>query len=247
MIKVHKFGPAFGLPDASPFVMKVETYLRLTGQPYETVAADVRKAPRQQLPFADIDGKVIADSTAIIEHIESTRAEKLDARLDARQRAVGLAFKSMLEEHLYFGMLFMRWATDEGWAVFEPTLREMLGNMGVPSLIRGMIAKSARKQVIGRTRSQGLGRQPRAELAGSCMRIVDALALQLGDTPYFWGDTPTTYDATAYAFARGVLCPAFDNELRRHAATKKNLVAYSDRLTEEYWNDSSVPDPSPIG
>lgn len=29
-IKLHKFGPAFGLPDASPFVVKLETYLRLT-------------------------------------------------------------------------------------------------------------------------------------------------------------------------------------------------------------------------
>src|SRR5689334_6212303 len=59
MIKVHKFGPAFGLPDASPFVHKVETYLRLTDQKYETVNADVRKAPRSQLPYIEVDGKKI--------------------------------------------------------------------------------------------------------------------------------------------------------------------------------------------
>ena len=46
---------------------------------------------------------------------------------------MALAFKSMLEEHLYFGVLFMRWASDEGWTVFEPSLREMLGKMGVPA------------------------------------------------------------------------------------------------------------------
>jgi glutathione S-transferase len=237
MIKVHKFGPAFGLPDASPFVMKVETYLRLTGQRYETVTGDVRKAPRGQLPFVDVDGKIVPDSTAIVDHLEGARSEKLDAHLDARQRAAGLAFKSMLEEHLYFCVLFLRWMTDDGWTVFEPTLREMLRRAGVPSLLVGLVAKTARKQVIDRTRRQGVGRQARAEVVGAATRIVDALAEQLGDGPYFWGDKPTTYDATAYAFAAGVLCPAFDNEVRKHAATKKNLVAYADRIKEKHWSD----------
>jgi len=237
MIKVYKFGPAFGLPDASPFVVKVETYLRMTGQKYEAVTGDVRKAPRTQLPFVDIDGKVIPDSTAIVDHLEAARSEKLDAHLDAGQRAVALAFKSMLEEHLYFGILFMRWATDDGWTVFEPSLREMLGRMGVPSLLRGVVSGSARKQVIGRTRTQGIGRQPRTEIAGTCMKILDAFAEHLGAGPYVCGDRPTTYDATAYAFATGVLCSAFDNELRKHASTKKGLVSYADRMREQYWKD----------
>src|SRR5215472_5558714 len=183
MIKVHKFGPAFGLPDASPFVTKVETYLRMIGEKYETVTSDVRKAPRQQLPYVEIDGKVIADSTAIVDHLEKGRAEKLDAHLGAREQAVAFAFKSMLEEHLYFGILFMRWATDEGWAVFEPKLREMLGGMGVPSLMRGVIGKSARKQVISRGRWQGMGRKPRSEVVDSCTKILDALAEEMQDRP----------------------------------------------------------------
>jgi len=235
MIRVYKFGPAFGLPDASPFVVKLETYLRMTGQPYEPVTGDVRKAPRRQLPYVDIDGKIMADSTAIVEYLESSRAEKIDARLDAKRRAVATAFKSMLEEHLYFGILFMRWATDEGWAVFEPTLREMLGAMGIPSLLRGSIAKSARRYTVGRTKTQGLGRRPRTEIAAVCATLIDALAEELGDRPYFCGDGPTTYDATSYAFADGVLCAAFDNEVRRHAATKTNLVRYVERMKKAYW------------
>jgi hypothetical protein len=31
MIKLYQFAPAFGLPNASPFCMKVENYLRMTG------------------------------------------------------------------------------------------------------------------------------------------------------------------------------------------------------------------------
>jgi glutathione S-transferase len=234
-IKVYKFGPQFGLPDASPFVMKVETYLRLTDQKYETITGDVRKAPRKQLPFVEIDGKRLPDSTAIVDTLEAARSGKLDARLDAKQRAVGQAFKSMLEEHLYFCILYMRWATDEGWAVFEPSLREMLGTMGVPGLLRGMVAGQARKYTVQRASIQGVGRQPRADVVGAATRILDSLAVQLGDGPFFFGDEPTTYDATAYAFAAGALCKAFDNEVRKHAATKENLVAYEARIKERYW------------
>jgi len=82
MIKVHKFGPAFGLPDPSPFVTKLETYLRMTGQPYEAVTGNVPKAPRGHLPLIEIDGKIVTDSTAIIDQLEAARSDKLDARLD---------------------------------------------------------------------------------------------------------------------------------------------------------------------
>jgi len=150
---------------------------------------------------------------------------------------VALAFKSMLEEHLYFGILYMRWVTDEGWAVFEPSLRAMLGTYGVPGLMRGMIAKSARKQVTNRVYTQGVGRKPRAEVVSDCLAIIDALSVHLGDRPYFCGDRPTTYDATVYAFTAGILCPAFDNELLKHSRSKQNLVSYEGRLKEQYWKD----------
>jgi glutathione S-transferase len=235
MIKVHKFGAAFGLPDASPFVTKLETYLRMTGQQYETVVGDVRKAPRKQLPLVEIDGKIVADSTSIVDRLEAARPDRLDARMSDGERAVAQAFKSMLEEHLYFGILYMRWATDDGWTVFEPVLREMLATMGVPSLVRGVVAKSARKDTVARTHKQGIGRKSRPEVVAECARIVDALAAHLDDKPHFCGDALTTYDATVYAFCLGVLCPAFDNELRKHTAAKPNLVAYTARMKQRYW------------
>ncbi len=36
MITLHTFGPAFGQPDPSPFVMKAMALLKLSGQPYTT-------------------------------------------------------------------------------------------------------------------------------------------------------------------------------------------------------------------
>ena len=175
-IKVYKFGPAFGLPDASPFVMKVETYLRITDQKYETITGDVRKAPRKQLPFVEIDGKIIPDSTAIVDSSRRRGREKLDAHLDARQRAVGQAFKSMLEEHLYFCLLYMRWATDDGLGGLRAVAPRDARHDGRARPAARHGGRSGAQVHGGNARStQGVGRQPRAEVVGPRNRIIDAL------------------------------------------------------------------------
>ena len=211
MIKVYKFGPAFGLPDASPFVHKVETYLRMTDQKYETVTGDVRKAPRTQLPFVEVDGKVIPDSTVIVDHLEAARPEKLDAHLDAGQRAIARAFQSMLEEHLYFGLLFLRWVTDDGWTVFEPSLREIARKDGRPvALSAGSCPASARQahrrpNAHAGARSAAAHRGRRPDLHEDA---IDALADHMGDPALLLRRRAhDLLSATVYAFAAGTLCP----------------------------------------
>jgi len=48
VIKLYQFAPAFGLPNASPFCMKMETYLRMAGLPFELVnSGNVMGAQKQ--------------------------------------------------------------------------------------------------------------------------------------------------------------------------------------------------------
>jgi len=47
MITLYQFVSWPGLPNFSPFCMKVENYLRLTRAEYKTAVADVRKAPKK--------------------------------------------------------------------------------------------------------------------------------------------------------------------------------------------------------
>jgi glutathione S-transferase len=71
MITLHTFGPAFGLPDPSPFVIKTETLLKMAALPYRTNTEGFNKAPKGKLPYVDDDGQRIADSTFIRWHIEN--------------------------------------------------------------------------------------------------------------------------------------------------------------------------------
>ncbi len=51
MITLYTFGPFFGCPDASPFVMKGEMLLKIAGLPYETNTRGFPRAPKGKLPY----------------------------------------------------------------------------------------------------------------------------------------------------------------------------------------------------
>ena len=235
MLTVHKFGPAWGTPDVSPFVVKLETYLRLAGIPYQTKVADPRKAPKRKIPYVVDDGVVLGDTRFIIEHLETKRGVSLDARLTPKDRAIATAFQSMLEEHLYFVVLYERWQLEANWARYVPTMRQLLGGMGVPGPMTGIVAGLARKGVLKALQGQGTGRHSPPEVGRIGERIVGALAEQIGDGPFFFGAEPATIDATAYAFALGLLEAPFEGPARDAAVRKDNLKAYVARVKRRCW------------
>src|SRR5262249_1932474 len=101
MIRLHQYPPMFGIPNPSPFCMKLETWLRMTNTPFEVVrVVDPRKGPKGKVPWIDDRGKTVADSAFIIEHLRKTHGDPLDAKLDAGQRATSLALRRLIEEHL---------------------------------------------------------------------------------------------------------------------------------------------------
>jgi hypothetical protein len=74
MITLFGFGPAFGLPDPSPFVMKTEVRLKMAGLPYRFERSGPQAAPKGKIPFMEENGLRIGDSTFIRAHIEKTRS-----------------------------------------------------------------------------------------------------------------------------------------------------------------------------
>jgi len=235
MLTVYKFGPAFGLPDLSPFVVKLETYLRMAGIRYETKQGDPRKAPKKKIPYVVDDGVVLGDTRFIIEHLETKRGISLDARLTPKDRAIAAAFQSMLEEHLYYVMVYERWQIDANWERLFPTLRQIIAGSGVPGPMAGLVSAMARKQMVKSLFVQGTGRHTPAEVGLIGERLVGALSEQIGEGPFFFGAEPATIDATAYAFAVGLLETPFVGPVRDAAARKENLKAYVSRIKQRYW------------
>lgn len=67
MITLFQFPAAFNVPNASPYCLKLETWLRLAGLEYQVkVVSDPRKAPKGKLPYVRIEGEAIGDSEIVI-------------------------------------------------------------------------------------------------------------------------------------------------------------------------------------
>ena len=232
MIKLHQFAPAFGLPNASPFCMKLETYLRMAGLPYQLVnSGDVMKAPKRKLPYIDDDGTVVADTTFIIEYLKGKYGDPLDAALSKVQRALATAFQRLLEENLYWAIVQTRWAQEDGWAL---TKSAFFGRLPIP--LRWIVPPLARRGILSEMRGHGMGRHSVQEIHAIGCRDITAVAEFLADKPYMLGEQPSSLDATAYAFLANLLWAPVDSPIRNHALGRPNLETYCQRMKARYYS-----------
>lgn len=233
MVKLHVFGPGFGLIDPSPFVAKAHTLLRIAGVPYEPVRGDVRKAPKGKFPVMDDDGEIIADSTFIRLHIEKKYGFDFDAGLTQEQRGYAWAIDKMLEDHLYWPVLSERWLEPENFARGPAHFFN-----GLPAPLRPLIRRMVVKQVRRNAHGHGMGRHTKDERTYLAGRAITAIAQALGDKPYLMGDKPCGADATVYAFLTASLCETFESDVRGQVKKHANLLAYVQRMQEKYFPES---------
>jgi glutathione S-transferase len=232
MITLYSFGPAFGLPDPSPFVTKAEVLLKMAGLAYRTDTSGLRGAPKGKLPYIEDDGQKIGDSTFIRWHIESKYGIDFDRGLTRDQRAAGWAFEKMAEDHLYWALVHARWMDDTNFQKGPVNFFR-----GVPAFARPVLIAFIRRKLRQALQAQGIGRHSGEEIVALGTRAIDAMADFLADKPFFLGPEPTGVDATLFAFAAGALCPTFDTPLRTAAERRDNLRRYVGRMTARYYPD----------
>jgi len=237
MIVLHQFPPAFGLPNASPFCMKLELYLRMAGLPYRNrYTLELHKAPKGKLPWIDDDGTTVADSGLIIDYLKRKFGDPLDSDLTVLQRAQALAITRLLEEHLYWAVLHDRWITEAGWAMTRPAFFGAL-----PWPLRIIVPKVARRGLGAELRGHGMGRHTPEQIHALGVADVDALAALLGEQAYFLGIRATSVDAVAGSFLANILMVPLETPIKAAAAGHPNLVAYCRRMAEQYFPENYSP------
>lgn len=230
MIELHQFRPFWGLPNASPFCMKAETYLRYRRIPYKVVPSGPRKSPTGKIPFIVDDGRIITDSEAIIAHFESRRQDRLDEGLSAAEQATAFFVRELVEDRLYWQITYMRWGDPDGWAAFKPDLVKYL-----PLGMRGPVLFLLRRTLLRQMRQRGLsGADPQGAYAQG-KAVLDGLAGLLGDQPYFLGAEPRSLDMSLYAFLANILDQPHGNPLQAHGRTLANLAGYCARMKALCW------------
>lgn len=210
-VTLYQFPPVWGR-NASPFTLKLESWLRLAGVPYRVSDgfAGYRRAPKGKLPYIEDAGLRVADSSLVIEYLRDSRGIDLDGWLSERQRAEAVALQRLFEDHFYFILAHSRWIDPDGW----PTVRA--GYFGwLPPGVRHAAALALRRRVGRTLYAQGLGRHSRGDLYEMGRADLEAVAAFLGDKPFFFGERPATIDAVAYGFLANLLFVPVETELKR--------------------------------
>jgi glutathione S-transferase len=118
MIKLYAAASAWDVPNVSPFVLKVDCYLRMVGLPYELCSfqspQELVQAPKGKVPYIEDRGQKIADSGFILEYLQTTYGDPLgDQYLSPRDQAIALGMRRLMEEHLYWAITYAHWMEDE--------------------------------------------------------------------------------------------------------------------------------------
>ena len=230
-LTLYQFPAAFGLPNASPFCMKVETYLRMAGIAYTPRYGMYQlRAPKKKLPYIDDGGRIIADSHLIIDYLKSHYGDPLDAALTPAQRARGTAILRLLEDSLYWVLLYARWIDEPGWTLTRPAF---FGALPVPLV--WFVPLLARRSLARQLQAQGIGRHQREEIYQIGIADIAALSLLLGDEAYVLGAQPSSFDAAVYAFLANILDVPLDMPLAQAARAHANLPAYCARMRARYY------------
>lgn len=232
-LTVVGFGGFADLLDVSPFVHKLEAHLRLADVPYDKRIGDVRKAPRQKLPFIELAGERVPDSQAALEHLAARGIADLDDWLDADQRADAHALRSMLELDLYFVVSYCRWVRDEGWASYRGAIGAAVAALGVPRFLIPIALRVARRGTLAQLDHQGVARRDAAEVEARGRAIVDTLErfAARSDGPWWFGARPSSLDAVVHAFVRGMTCPEIESPLRDALDRAPTLAARLDHAS----------------
>ena len=225
MIILHGGGAGFGLPEISPYVTKTEVQLRMAGLAYEKRLGSREESPKGQVPFVDVGGIRIADSTFIRGYLERTYGIDFDEGLSPEQRATAWALERMMENHYGWTLAKARWLDPVNFAKGPAHFFD-----GAPEGVREAVQVEVQNRVHG-----AIGRHSDLETVALGVRSLAAVAAILADKRFLFGDRPCGADATVFAMLAGTLTPFFTGEIRRRAEGFGNLVAYVDRLMAQFY------------
>lgn len=236
MTTLYGWGPMFGCPSPSPYVMKTDIQLQMLGVDFDRAIADLDSVSKHKAPYVEDDGEIIEDSNFIRAYFERKLGKSLMDGLTPRQQAQSWAFERMAEGHLHLVMAGERWMIDEnfrkGPAMFF---------MDAPEAMREQIMTETRETMRTTRYNSGIGRHSRDEQLQLAAWDIAAIAAQLGDQLFLFGGEPGVADASVSAMLISSATPYFDTPLSGIVNDYDNLAGYMRRMSERYLEHQRWP------
>ncbi|XP_066979167.1 failed axon connections homolog [Macrobrachium rosenbergii] len=230
VVILHGLGRGVYTPSASPYVMKLATYLRMANIEHKMDFTEPL-GPKGKSPWITINGQSMGDSQLIMDFLGSHFNKDLSSHLNDEQKAVAWSFAVMVDEHLAWTLKDWRWVRDGGRSIFP-----VIGLR--PSLLTWLpMMRMSRKQK-GLMMAQGIGRHTHAEIDSFARRDIRALSDYLGNKPFLMGDEPCEVDCSLFGCLVQIRYnysgSPYTSLLERDYP---NLGAYVTRMKELLWPD----------
>ncbi|XP_062591143.1 failed axon connections homolog isoform X2 [Saccostrea cucullata] len=224
VVLLHHCGKGPYVPSLSPFIIKLETFLKMAGIPYQIVR-DYKLGPKGKVPWMEYNGKAMGDSQLCMEYLTEELNVDIDDHLSTTERAIGTSFQRMVDEHTYWLMVHWRWAFDN-----KKCLKQ--ANWGLLAL---SVAKYIQKRA---TYTQGVGRHTKPELMNILRKDFRALSNFLGTKKYFFGDKVSSVDCSIFAQLSQFLWHLPESEPNIMLKDEfSNLCDYCERMKSALWKD----------
>ena len=177
----------------------------------------------RKMPVLDIEGEKLYDSSFICAELEARYPEPPLWSADPVARASQRLLEDWADESLYWSLVALRFTKKNTPATLEQI------SAGAPKLIRPVIGRILRRQIGGQVHSQGMGRLPVHVVVRELGHRLDDLLVQLGDRPFFHGDSPSIADlAVASELESGLSGPTPEIEVL--VADRPALGSYLQRM-----------------
>lgn len=220
-----------GTPNLSMFCAKTEILMQMSGLEFENVMQpDPSQGPKKKVPYIVDGGETVGDSSFIERHLNEHHGIDFYKGISDETRAIAQLTTSAIEEQLYWVMVYSRWQLEENWPIMDELF---FGKM--PPEMRENISKMARDNVVSALWGQGMGRHTKDQVFAIGARLIDNLAIQLADKPFFTGEAMTTVDASAYGALINFIQNPVPTPLKTQILGKPNLCAFIDRMSEKFF------------
>ena len=223
------------LTSFSPFVVKLECYLRMFNVPYEVLVErpSFNQAPRGKLPYVSVGDTKLTDSDLVISYLKKTQGNP-DADLDATQRALGHLVQRALGDHLYWVIIYYEFFDQNGWDIL---LKANVGDPSTLSLEAQVALAEIREDFRKRCYDQGIARYSPHEIFDKACKDIDAVSDILGDNRYLLGnDHPTSFDAVLLGFMQAIFqVRNMHPDITDYARSIPKLGRYMQNMTAAYF------------
>lgn len=195
-LQVYTFAPAWGLPSAGPFALKLLAWLSLHGIPHRQIIENrPGRGPEGKSPWIARGGRRMGDSDRIIADLAARHGLPGAPAPDTPAAAHGLALRALFEQEVHQVLEYELFVHPGGRAFIDHAVAE-----DAPRPLAPLVAAGLRRHFRRQLRARGIGRLAPAEVAARGARALDALAaLRAADAaPFFGGDGPDLTDLAVW-------------------------------------------------